>query len=93
MTIEAISTADSRAIAGLSRAAKTLPTKAAIVAKLLTRTKGATLAEIAKATDWQPHSCREFLTGLRNKGKALIKEQRTDSAVAYRIADGEAVAS
>jgi hypothetical protein len=93
MTIEAISTADIRADAGASRAAKTLPTKAAIVAKLLTRAKGGTLAEIAKATDWQPHSCRAFLTGLRKKGKVLVKEQRADGAVAYRIADGEAVAS
>jgi Protein of unknown function (DUF3489) len=62
-----------------------VPTKTAIVRKLLVRAKGATLAEIGKATTWQPHSCRAFLTGLRKKGPALVKEQRPDGSVAYRI--------
>jgi predicted transcriptional regulator len=79
------------------RATKAQPTKSAIVTKLLARSKGATLTEIASATNWQSHSCRAFLTGLRKQGKTLVKEQRTDGAVAYRItvADvaAEAVAS
>lgn len=60
-------------------------TKSATVVKLLSRTKGATLAEISGATGWQPHSCRAFLTGLRKKGNNLIKEQRADGSTAYRI--------
>ena len=43
-------------------------TKAAMVARILSREKGATLAEMSKATGWQLHSCRAFLTGLRKKG-------------------------
>lgn len=49
--------------------AKSGATKSSAVIKLLSRTKGATLAEIGTATGWQPHSCRAFLTGLRKKGK------------------------
>ncbi len=59
--------------------------KAAMVTKLLSRTRGATLAEIMGATNWQPHSSRSFLTGLRKKGKALLKETRKNGETCYRI--------
>ena len=59
-------------------------TKAAMVTKILSREKGATVLEIAKATGWQPHSCRAFLTGLRKKSP-IGKEQRPDGKIAYRI--------
>ena len=62
-----------------------LPTKAARVIKLLSRGKGATLGEISCATKWQPHSVRSFLSGLRNTGANLVKEQRGSGATAYRI--------
>lgn len=85
MTIDVRATAEQPATTSAPRAAKAQPTKSAIVIKLLTRSKGATLTEIAGATNWQPHSCRAFLTGLRKQGKTLVKEQRADGAVAYRI--------
>ncbi len=59
-------------------------TKAAMVTKILSREKGATVLEIAKATGWQPHSCRAFLTGVRKK-TPVTKEQRPDGKLAYRI--------
>ena len=59
-------------------------TKAAMVARILSREKGATLAEMSKATGWQLHSCRAFLTGLRKKGR-IVKEERSDGKVAYRV--------
>lgn len=59
-------------------------TKAAMVTRILSREKGATVLEIAKATGWQPHSCRAFLTGVRKKSQ-MIKEQRSDGKLAYRI--------
>ena len=59
-------------------------TKAAKVTRLLTREKGATLCEIAKATQWKPHSCRAFLTGVRKKAK-LVREERADGATSYRM--------
>ncbi len=59
-------------------------TKAAMVTRILSREKGATVLEIAKAAGWQPHSCRAFLTGVRKKSQ-MVKEQRFDGKVAYRI--------
>ncbi len=73
------------ASAGASGTPTARTTKSAAVTKLLSRNKGATLAEISGATGWQPHSCRAFLTGLRKKGKELIKEQRSDGSTTYRI--------
>ena len=61
------------------------PTKAAIVGKLLSRPRGASLGDIAAATGWQAHSIRAFLTGLRKKGVNLEREQRRDGATGYRI--------
>lgn len=60
-------------------------TKAATVLKLLARNRGATLAEVMTATNWQPHSTRAFLSGLRKKGTVLIKETRKDGDTSYRI--------
>ncbi len=60
-------------------------TKSAKVITLLSRAKGATLDEICKATNWQQHSVRAFLTGLRKKGYVLAREQRGEDGTAYRI--------
>lgn len=60
-------------------------TKAAAVIKLLSRAKGATINEIMKATDWQAHTCRAFLTGLRNGGQTILKEERPDGNPIYRL--------
>lgn len=60
-------------------------TKSAKVIASLSRTKGATLEEICKTTNWQQHSVRAFLTGLRKKGYVLTREQRGEDSTAYRI--------
>jgi hypothetical protein len=60
-------------------------TKTDAVIKLLARPKGATINEIGTATDWQPHSARAFLTGLRKKGRALAKEKRRNGDTYYRL--------
>lgn len=60
-------------------------TKAATVSRLLSREKGASLDEIGKSTNWQPHTCRAFLTGLRKKGRNIVREERGDGSTAYRI--------
>ena len=62
--------------------------KSATVIKLLSRAKGASLAEVTAVTSWQPHSVRAFLSGLRKKGKLLTREQRKNGEHAYQIAEG-----
>lgn len=62
-----------------------VPTKSAMVIKLLSRGRGATVPELGSATNWQPHSVRAFLSGLRKKGTTLTKEERKDGERAYRI--------
>lgn len=61
------------------------PSKSSKVERLLRRKGGATLTEIGKATDWQPHSCRAFLSGLRKKGTTVLKENRLDGDACYRV--------
>lgn len=61
------------------------PSKAATVTKLLSRNRGATLAEIMDATSWQRHSARAFLSGVRKK-KELLKETRRSGETCYRFA-------
>lgn len=68
-----------------NRKTKKTPTKAATVRKLLSRAKGATLAEMTDATGWKPHSARAFMTGLRKKGNPIVRECRTDGETCWRI--------
>ena len=62
-------------------------TKSDIVIALLSRGKGASIDEICEATQWQKHSTRAFLTGLRKKGIVIIREQRGEEGTVYRIAE------
>ena len=63
--------------------------KAALLEKLLVRPRGATMAELMGATDWQNHSVPAFLSGLRKKGHVLIREARKTGDVAYRSSAGK----
>ena len=61
--------------------------KAAIVLELMKRKEGATLAEIAKATDWQNHSIRGFLSAQVGKKMGLkVESAKQDGGDrSYRI--------
>lgn len=48
--------------------------KKATILELLSRTQGATLGELAKATKWQNHSIRGFLSGTLGKKMGLTVE-------------------
>ena len=68
-------------------------TKSDTVIKLLLRAKGATPMELIAATDWQPHSLRAFLSGLRKKGREVVREERKGGGFAYRIVIAPAAAA
>jgi len=55
-------------------------TKKAIVLALLRRKEGATTTEIAKATDWQSHTIRGFISGMITKKMGLAVESAKNEA-------------
>jgi hypothetical protein len=61
--------------------------KKATILELLRRPKGASLTEIAKATHWQNHSIRGFLSGaLRKKMGLSVESSKNESGERrYRI--------
>jgi transglutaminase/protease-like cytokinesis protein 3 len=63
--------------------------KTAMVLELLRRKEGATTAEIAKATQWQDHSIRGFISGTVTKKMGLTVESTKNGAGerTYRIGE------
>lgn len=63
------------------------PTKTAMIIRLLRRQKGASIAELIEATDWQAHSVRGFLSGtVKTKlGHELSRKAGKDGVHRYRI--------
>jgi hypothetical protein len=60
--------------------------KKAIVIALMSRAKGATLAEIMETTGWQKHTVRGFVSNLGNKGGVAIESLKNASGErTYRI--------
>jgi hypothetical protein len=61
-----------------------LETKTAQILALLSRSGGATLAELIDATSWLPHTTRAALTGLRKKGHN-IERTKSGGNTCYRV--------
>jgi hypothetical protein len=62
-------------------------TKTAKILDLLKRPGGVTLKELTKATGWQPHSVRGFLSGTLEKkmGTPVESAKRADGERVYRV--------
>ena len=65
---------------------KKVRTRRHIVIALMSRAKGATLAEIMETTGWQKHTVRGFVSNLGNKGGEAIESLKNASGErTYRI--------
>ncbi len=61
--------------------------KGAKILEMIGRAKGATLAEIRKATDWQAHSVRGFISTAAKKNRIKIESSKNESGErTYRTA-------
>jgi Protein of unknown function (DUF3489) len=74
-------TAENLPTAGLPRSGS----KQALIVAMLTNDKGATLAALAKATSWLPHTTRAAMTGLRKRGFAIERTHHEKLGSLYRI--------
>ena len=64
-------------------------TKAEQIIKLLSRPNGTTIADIARAAEWQPHSVRGFIAGtLKQKGITVTSSRYEGKDRRYKIAGG-----
>jgi len=59
-------------------------TKQATLIALLERPAGATIAQMCAKTDWQAHSVRATLTGLRKRGIAVTRTKNESGTTIYR---------
>lgn len=67
-------------------------TKAERIKALLLRSNGATIAEMAKSTEWQTHSVRGFMSGTLKKklGLEVMSKAEEGKPRRYFMSRGEA---
>lgn len=75
-----------------NQAKQSKSTKAEGIKALLLRSNGATIAEMARSTDWQPHSVRGFMSGNLKKKLGLEVTSKAEDGKPRRhfITRGEA---
>ena len=60
-------------------------TKSETIQKLIARKGGASITQLQAATEWQPHSIRAALSGLRKKGVSIDRCTNSKGAAVYRL--------
>ncbi len=90
MPANATSTDRQRIRSGAGKTARKAPrqTKAGAILSQLGRPNGASIAQLQKATGWQPHSIRATLTGLRKKGHDVLRGKNAKGVTTYRVSKG-----
>ncbi len=68
----------------LAKTPETKATRSAQMRKLLMRKSGATIAQIQTAFEWQPHTARAAISGLRKRGEIIERSEAAKGSV-YRI--------
>ncbi len=66
----------------------TQKTKTDTVIKLISRKSGATVEQIQKVTDWQPHTVRAAISRLRKRGMTVLLSQTTKGGKVYKATEG-----
>jgi len=60
-----------------------------IITQLLSRARGASVDELTKATGWQPHSIRGFLSGeLKKKRQLNIQSKQIEGVLRHHLVKG-----
>lgn len=65
----------------------TQTTKIDTVLKLISRKSGATIEQIEKVTDWQPHTVRAAISRLRKRGMTITLSRTAKGGKVYKVAD------
>lgn len=69
-----------------TQASEAKPTsKKNLIADMLAREDGASLAELMQATGWLAHTTRAALSRIRASGRTLAKSPRPDGKAAYKL--------
>jgi hypothetical protein len=73
--------------AEVGKAAPREGSKLASVIALLSRSEGATIDVLTKATGWLPHTTRAAITGVRKRGYSVVLYRSAEGASVYRLSD------
>ena len=88
-------TAEKKTAANTAKPRKALPapgtkptSKLGLIEAMLRRPDGATITQLTKALNWQPHSVRGAMSGALKKkqGLTVVAEKAADGERVYRIA-------